>query len=462
MQVAIIGAGVAGLTLASRLTNHGVKVVIIEREDRVGGLAKSFIYQDGSTFDVGPHRFHTDDIKVQKFIEQTLGQELLTIDRDSQLFILGKYLPWPITLKNIFSLPPGLLINATRDMLFPVKAQNDSFQDYIIERYGKTLFEVFFKPYTEKFLNVTCKNLHRDWASAGINRATIDKQVKIDSLVSLIKSLLMSKSPATKFLYPKTGGIGAFTERLYRDLISKDARILLSSHVVKINSDNKNITSVMTESGEVIPVDFVFWSGSLNDLMKIGTGTEEFPKMRYLSTVLFNYIISCPTDKNFQWCYYGDADMEVDRICLPRNFNPGNVPQGKGAICVEVVVPNDNSDIWREPEQLDCVLETFLLNAGLVKSLDHIDTCHVERIPQTYPVYSINYPRKLKKTFQWVDDTWENLTLIGRTGRFWYNNMDHSIAASLEVADRFITDFQQGVIKKGNCYSVEDRYFGGK
>ena len=90
------------------------------------------------------------------------------------------------------------------------------------------------------------------------------------------------------------------------------------------------------------------------------------------------------------------------------------------------------------------------------------DTCHVERIPQTYPVYSINYPRKLKKTFQWVDDTWENLTLIGRTGRFWYNNMDHSIAASLEVADRFITDFQQGVIKKGNCYSVEDRYFGGK
>lgn len=459
-QIVIIGAGIAGLTLAGRLAGQGIKTVIIEREKAVGGLARSFVYPNGSTFDIGPHRFHTDDKNVQDFIENTLADNLITIDRNSQLFLFGKYVPWPINLKSVLTLPPGLLMRAACDLFIPARAQNDSFQDYIIEKYGKTLFNVFFKPYSEKFLNYTCENVHKDWASAGINRATIDKQIKTDSLASLIKSVLFDKNPDTKFLYPKTGGIGAFSEKLAENISQDGGEIILSTEVAQILDGNNTIKSIITDKGEKIQADYVFWSGSIDDLQEIGNASSNMYKMRYLSTILFNYIISDYSGHDFQWCYYGDSDMEVNRICLPRNFNPKNTPKGKESICVEVALSNENSDIWKDPSRLDWVIETFLLRAGLIKSLDNIDDLYIEKIKQTYPIYSLNYPRKLKSVFHWAENKWDNLALIGRTGRFWYNNMDHSIAASLETARRFIKDYKKGRLQKGERYSIEDRHYG--
>ena len=167
MQVVIVGAGVAGLTLANKLIENGISTVLIDREGTVGGLARSFTYRNGATYDIGPHRFHTDDKTVQAFIEDTLGDNKIVIDRDSQLFLYDKYIPWPINLKSVLSLPPHLLARVGMDLLFPRKARKESFEDFVIERYGRTLYKVFFKPYTEKFLDYTCENLHRDWAEAG-------------------------------------------------------------------------------------------------------------------------------------------------------------------------------------------------------------------------------------------------------------------------------------------------------
>ncbi len=152
--------------------------------------------------------------------------------------------------------------------------------------------------------------------------------------------------------------------------------------------------------------------------------------------------------------------MEVDRISLPRNFNPGLVPPGKDAICVEVV-SSENSDAWENPYRLDCVIETFLLRAGLINSLDSIEEYCVEKILETYPVYTLNYPRKLQSLFEWVSANFHNLTLLGRTGRFWYNNMDHSIAASLAIADQFIHDHRKGSLQPGSAYASEDRNMQG-
>ena len=152
--------------------------------------------------------------------------------------------------------------------------------------------------------------------------------------------------------------------------------------------------------------------------------------------------------------------MEVDRISVPRNFNPDIVPPGKEGLCIEVTCTED-SRWWTDPSRFDCVIESFMLHAGLMKSLDHVEDVHVERIRRTYPLYTLNYPRKLRAMFRWVNESWSNLALIGRTGRFWYNNMDHSIAASLQVADGFLADYQQGRLGRGPKYAAEDRHLGG-
>jgi protoporphyrinogen oxidase len=459
-KVVIVGAGVAGLTLAKKLTAQNIDTVVIEREGAVGGLARSFNYASGATFDIGPHRFHTDDPEVQRFIEETLGDNLIIIDRNSQLFLFDRYVPWPIALQNIIALPPTMLLRMALDMVWPKKAKSESFEDYIIEKYGKTLYKVFFKPYTEKFLNYTCANLHKDWASAGINRATIDKQVKTSSLMDLVKSVLFSKNPDTKFIYPRTGGIGIFPEKLASEVKNQDGRVILSSQISEFITKGRKISSVVTDSGEEIKADFVFWSGSLGSLCKTGKAPGSVPRMSYISTIVFNYLVSGRIEQDFQWCYFGDGKMEMNRATIPRNFNPNLVPPGKDSMCIEMV-SSENSEVWNDPSRLDCVIETFLLRTGLLKSLDCVDEYHVEGIRETYPMYTLNYHRKLRGMFRWVSETWDNLTLLGRTGRFWYNNMDHSIAASLKVAELFVEDYRKGVLRDGDAYSIEDRLLGG-
>jgi hypothetical protein len=149
--------------------------------------------------------------------------------------------------------------------------------------------------------------------------------------------------------------------------------------------------------------------------------------------------------------------MEVDRVSVPRNFNSKLVPPGKEALCVEIVCTED-SKTWNDPTRLDCVVETFLLRAKLLDSLDHVEEYHIERVHDTYPLYVLNYPRKLRAMFEWVHNKWKNITLIGRTARFWYNNMDHSIAASLKIGERFVEDIRKGILKEGSAYAAEDRY----
>ena len=151
--------------------------------------------------------------------------------------------------------------------------------------------------------------------------------------------------------------------------------------------------------------------------------------------------------------------MAVDRISAPRHFSAANVPPGKEGLCLEVAC-TEHSTVWEDPSRFDCILETFLLKARLLDSLDHVEDVYVERIRRTYPLYALNYPRKLAGVFRWVHETWPNLALIGRTGRFWYNNMDHSIAASLQVADRYLAGLGEGRLERGEDLAAEDRRLG--
>ncbi len=459
--VIIVGAGVAGLTLGLKLLEGGVPVVLLEREPVVGGLARSFSYDNGATFDIGPHRFHSDSDRVKNFVFDILGDDYLWIHRNSSLFLFGKYLPWPMTLSNVLSLPFPLLARAGLDLFRRPRARTDSFEDYIIEKYGRVLYSVFFQPYTEKFLDYTCSNLHRDWAVTGIDRATIDKRVDTGSLWGVAKSVLKSNVPDTQFIYPRSGGIGVFSERLAAHITRLGGSILTSTTAAALLTEEGRITAVRTEAGETVPASHVFWSGPLDTLRAIGQAPESVPKLHYMSTVLFNYVTRTRVHPEFQWCYFGDKAMEASRACLPRCFNPALIPGNKEGICVEISCSEDAA-VWRDPARLDCVVETFLLHANMLHSLEDIEDYHVEHIHDTYPLYVLNYPRKLRGVFAWAHDTWNNLSLIGRCGRFWYNNMDHSVDASLSVAEHFLADKAAGRLQDGRNYEAEDRYLEGK
>ena len=245
----IVGAGVAGLTLAHQLLEAGRSVLLIERHQRVGGLAKSFLYElEGKTciFDTGPKRFHTEDPQVRDFIARILEGQYLEIGRQSSVYLFGRYFNWPLSTKDLFKLPLSVQLRVGYDMMRKLvnghEISNDHrFQSYILNKYGPTLYHSFFKGYTEKFIGIPATEVHEDWATTGINRSIIDKNAKGNSIFELARSVLLPPTLNTIFLYPKVRGFGNFCERLATAITAMGGTILTGTTVDEIDGVERTI-----------------------------------------------------------------------------------------------------------------------------------------------------------------------------------------------------------------------------
>ena len=420
-KVVVVGAGVAGLTAGYLLAQKGYHVVVLEKEDRVGGLARSFYY-DGFIFDIGPHRFHTDDEKVLEFIENILGENKIVLPRKSGVWMFGKYHDWPLNWKVLFKLPVPVILRTAFDIFSKKTQKGDSFEDYIMERYGKTLYDVFFKPYTEKFLKLSPEKVHRHWAETGIDRAIIDKKVSMGSLTEVIKTALIPRAVQTNFLYPSDGGIE-----------KSGGKVLLNSPVKRIESEGSKIAGVYYRE-ECIQPDLVIWTAPITTLVSL----LQLPScdINYISMVVFNIEVKGMPRTTYQWCYFGQSDTTMNRVSIPALFSDQAAPQGKTGICVEVTC-FERDDVWKNPERLIDTILSDLFKVKMIKSREDIEKIHVEKILNTYPVYDIEYTGKLKKILALLEE-FEGIKLLGRTGTFWYNNMDHSIRMAFDLANKIL------------------------
>lgn len=436
----VVGAGVAGLSAALQMAREGWEVTVVELEKSVGGLARSFYY-NGYVFDIGPHRFHTDDPKVLEFIEEVLGSDKIIIDRSSGVWFYNSYHDWPLRRSSMFRMPLSVMFGAAFDLFFRRKAKNESFEQYILSLYGRTLFKIFFKPYTEKFLKYPCDRLHSDWASAGINRAVIDKRYKAGSLFSVITSTLFPKPVKTKFIYPKHGGVDTFSMHLVDRIEKAGGQVFTGATVSDVATAGHRITGVTIarSDGEAdihLRPDLLVWTAPPSAIGRL----LELPRwgLEFLSVIVFNYEIDGEPLIPYQWTYYGADNLIFNRASIPSNFAPHTAPDGRSGICVELACM-EGDGIWHEPEHLRSLVEKDLIKVGLVRRYNDILDLHIERIRNTYPIYTLDYREKLHAALEALGH-YENLLLLGRTGTFWYNNMDHSIRMALDLAEIINTD----------------------
>lgn len=427
-RTVIVGGGVAGLTLAWRLAKAGRRVVVLERDDVIGGLAKSYRY-DGYLFDVGPHRFYTEEAEVTAFIAEILGSDKLLIPRRSALFLAGRFIEWPLTPAAISAIEPRLLLKVFFDMFRRGEQDIATFEDYIVGRYGQTLYEIFFKPYTEKFLGIPCSETAREWAIAGIDRATIDSNSGEQSLFALAGSLVRRRAPL-QFIYPGSGGIGVFVEKLASGIKSAGGDVRLNSGAVGLTVMDGVVKEVTTGSGNY-PCTQVVWTGSLHGLATcLGTA---LPPVEYLALLLYNYRLTVPCQVPYQWCYFGEARVPFNRVSFPTRFNPAAAPIGGSGLCVEVTC-RQGDQLWTDPIAREPAIRRTLIEYGLIPSPDAVSGVAVERVADAYPVYRTGYREQVDRFMRELPVT--NLILSGRTGGFWYNNMDNSIAEALQLATR--------------------------
>jgi protoporphyrinogen oxidase len=431
----IVGAGVSGLTLAYTLVSAGKKVVVIERDAKVGGLARSFTYHHSgqkSIFDIGPKRFHTDDTEVLQFIKEILPHELLTIGRDSSVYFLGKYFHWPITPVDLLQLPLTIQLRIGMDVLkklIPQK-QSDSvnFTEEIMSKYGPTLYQSFFAGYTEKFTRIPAHLVHKDWATTGVNRSIIDPKAKGNSIWELIYAVVLPKTVDTKFLYPKNGGFGHFTDTLAKRIRNMGGTILTGTTITKLDYPDKKVT--LTD-GKTISFDTLIWSGNLHALASLLSRT--FDHIQYLSTIFYQLTVQHMTSRSDQWIYYADTDISFVRATLPKNLARYTTPHGYSTIMLEVTC-TQGDDRWNNPSALLPKIYEDLIKTGLIPHKQSIVSTHIQRIADTYPVYHLDYAKGFAKASHTIHSQFPDIRLLGRSGTFWYNNSDHSMKAALGMA----------------------------
>ena len=250
-NVVIIGGGPAGLTAAYRLTQAGVPSVVLEKDDVVGGISRTAEYK-GFLFDIGGHRFFTKVKVVQDMWREVLGDDLLVRPRLSRIYYNNKFFYYPLRPANaLFGLG---LWNSLLILLSYLKAQmtrggpEDTFDQWITARFGKRLYETFFKTYTEKVWGIPCTEISADWAA---------QRIKGLSLMSALRNAILPSAPKNKgdvvktlidrFQYPRRGP-GMMWERVMEIVEEGDGLVHLEEEVVKINWSSEGVESVETSS----------------------------------------------------------------------------------------------------------------------------------------------------------------------------------------------------------------------
>lgn len=431
--IGVVGAGVCGLTVAHLLARAGRKVVLLERLSQVGGLARSFTFGD-YTFDIGPHRFHTGNKEIGAYIQEVLGEEGLTFPRRSSVFFKGKYYPWPIRAQSLIQLPPELAVRSALDLLInPMRTYpGDTFETYVLKQYGPTLYKHFFLDYSEKFLKIHPRETHSDWAKVGINRAIIDDNVKMNNLFQLARSTLSNVNrEELNFLYPRHG-LQVWSDRAAAAFQKEGGELLTGVEHIQLQHDGKNIQHLHAR-GRAWPIETLIWTGALHSLCQLLDVPR--PELEYLPLVMYFVELRTVPDQVFQWCYFGDKELIFNRVSNNIHFSPHLAPWGCCGLEVEVTCHPHQDPVWQNPEHFQERVVTDLIKVGLIHRREDVRAIHIQHIPNSYPIYRTDYREKLKASTKRLAG-WKNLVLAGRTGQFWYNNMDHSIGKALRVAQK--------------------------
>lgn len=437
-SIVVIGAGPAGLACASTLIDAGVRPIVLEASPHVGGMARSTTLW-GHTVDLGPHRFFSSDPVVVDFWHRHVAGDHVMVQRTTRILYNGKLFDYPLKVGNaLVNLGPLRAVAAVASYIAARLRRSDdlsSLEAWITDRFGRVLFETFFKTYTEKLWGIRCSELDADWAAQRIQGLTLWGAIR-SALVGNRGNAL--KTLVDEFAYPRTGN-SLFYERMQQHIEQGGGTLRTESPVRRILMDGDRVTGVGLADGSDIETRHVISSMPITLLLKgmpaVPTHvTEAAAKLRFRNTILVYLRVKDPQLFPDQWLYVHDQSVLHGRVTNFRNWSPEIVANDEETVlCLEFWCFAEDA-IWSEDDAaLVRRAREEIVRTELAQDAD-VREGAVIRIPRCYPVYERGYQEPLKVVTDWLDGI-EGLTAIGRYGAFKYNNQDHSILMGIMAGE---------------------------
>jgi len=442
-KVIVIGAGPAGLTAAYELGKAGIYSLVLEKDSVVGGLSRTVNYR-GYHFDIGGHRFFTKVKAVENLWREVLTDgKFLRRNRLSRIYYNKRFFYYPLRASNAL-IGLGLwnsaliFLSYVRAQVFPEKTE-ETFDQWISNRFGKRLYRIFFKTYTEKVWGIPCNEIMAEWAA---------QRIKGLSLLAAVKSALLQKQTTNKqaviktlidaFDYPQLGP-GMMWETV-RGLVEKQGSdIRLNTGVDKISwRDNQVVSLEVSSNGTRERAAGTHFISTMPIRELIQKFDPPVPPAVLRAAEALNYrdflTVALVINKSElfpdNWIYIHDPDVKVGRIQNFKNWSPFMVPdENKTCLGLEYFC-FEGDGLWSMADSdLIELGKKELEILGLVKSID-VEDGSVVRMPKAYPVYDGIYAESLRIVREFLAGI-SNLQLVGRNGMHKYNNQDHSMLTAM-------------------------------
>ncbi len=454
VDVAIIGAGPAGLTAGYLLTKRGFTVAIIERDERsVGGISRT-VEHEGYRFDIGGHRFFSKSKAVVDLWDEILPDDFIQRPRMSRIYYEGKFYSYPLrafeALGNL-----GLwrsTVCMASYLRYKVKPVRDvkSFEDWTVNQFGRRLYSIFFKTYTEKVWGMPCDEMSADWAAQRIKGLSLWGAV-VDGLK---RSLGLNRRPndgqAVKtlletFRYPRLGPGMMWDAARDKMLATGRGKLLMGHSLQQLSSDSEGGWRMQARGAQgdvILKAAHTISSAPMRELAArlhpLPRTTPQASALRYRDFLTVALKIKSADLFPDNWIYIHDSKVKVGRVQNFRSWSPEMVPD-EGVACVGLEYFCFEGDgLWSSSD--DDLIELAKREMAILGLCDPADVFGgaVVRQEKAYPVYDEDYAANVDAMRRELEAVYPTLHLVGRNGMHRYNNQDHAMMTAMLTVDNIV------------------------
>jgi protoporphyrinogen oxidase len=458
----VIGGGPAGLTAGYLLAKKGLPVIVFEAEDQVGGLAKTAV-REGYRFDLGGHRFFTKAKEVDDLWHEIMREEFLERPRMSRIYWNGKFLDYPLRGPDVIKkLGPVELTRAFLSYLWAQvkpKGPEETYEQWVSNRFGKRLFNLFFKAYTEKVWGVPTSEIRAEWAAQrikGLSFFSAAKSAFLGNRDNKIKSLI------SKFNYPRFGP-GQMWETMTDDIRRLGGEVRLNARVTRLDFEGNRCVRAWV-GDEAIECSAAISSLPLRNTVGMAHPSPRAEVMaaakglRYRDFLTVALVLDGEDLFPDNWIYIHEPKVNVGRIQNFRSWSPWMVPDPNKA-CVGLEFFCFAGDrLWEADDEELVQLGMRELEQLRLARRDQLEFGFVERVPKAYPMYDAEYADRVHAIRSWLDGL-DNFIQVGRNGLHRYNNSDHSMLSAMRAVDNLVDGAEHDIweVNAESAYHEEEK-----